>query len=164
MVRIGRQSLGQIFADLKICFEKAVDCRRVVKETSEQWYAVGAVWPSSSESFLQYGVRISTFLEEGRLNMWPLLLRPVQLLVPAIVILLQEREKRMFPGVHLNCHVSLKCQVHLPAPEKVLCLKIPTLHLPWHLRLSEQKWARSKSCAGLSGRNARTEIVLFGLR
>ena len=37
-------------ADLKSCFEKAVERRRVVKDTSEQWYRLGAVRPSSGES------------------------------------------------------------------------------------------------------------------
>ena len=35
------ESLGRIIADLKTCFEKALDPRRVVKDTSEQWYALG---------------------------------------------------------------------------------------------------------------------------
>ena len=58
-------SSDQIIADLKTCFEKALDCRRVIKDTSEQWYALGAVRPSSGESPSQYGVRISTLVEEG---------------------------------------------------------------------------------------------------
>ena len=61
-------SSALIIADLKTCFEKAVDRRRVVKETSEQWYALGAVQPSSGESSSQYDVRNSTVVEEGQVD------------------------------------------------------------------------------------------------
>ena len=64
-------SSAQIIADLKRCFEKALDCRRVVKDTSEQWYALGAVRSSSGESSSQYGVRISTVVEEGQVDFMP---------------------------------------------------------------------------------------------
>ena len=59
------QSSDQIVADLKTCLEKALDRRRIVKGTSEQWYALGAMRPSSGESTSQYGVRISTFVKKG---------------------------------------------------------------------------------------------------
>ena len=134
--------LRQIIADLKTYFEKAVDCRRVVKHTSEQWYALGAVRPPPGDLVNLLHNMVSPFRQSWkrrRLNMCPLLLRPVQLLVAAVIILLQERERRMFPGVHLNCRVRLKCQVHLPVAENVLWLKISTLHLPWNLRLPEEK-------------------------
>ena len=65
------ESWGRISADLKTCFEKALDCRRVVKDTSEQWYALGAVRPSSGESSSQYGVRISTVVEKGQVDYVP---------------------------------------------------------------------------------------------
>ena len=42
-------SSAQTIADLKTCFEKALDRRRVVKDTSEQWYVLGDVRPSSGE-------------------------------------------------------------------------------------------------------------------
>ena len=53
-----------VIADLTTCFQKALDRRRVVKDTSKEWYALGAVRPSSSESSLQHGVRISPVVEE----------------------------------------------------------------------------------------------------
>ena len=49
--------LGRNLSDLKTCFEKAFDCRRVVKDTSEQRYALGGVRPSSGESSSQCDVR-----------------------------------------------------------------------------------------------------------
>ena len=64
-------SSGRIFVDLKKCFEKALDRRRVVKDTSEQWYALGAVRPSSGESSSQYGFRISTIVDEGQVEYVP---------------------------------------------------------------------------------------------
>ena len=65
------KSSGQIFADLKTCFEKALDQCRVVKYTSEQWYALGDVRPSSGESSSQYGVRISTVVVERQIDFVP---------------------------------------------------------------------------------------------
>ena len=65
------ESSTRIISDLKTCFEKALERRRVVKDTSEQWYRLGAVRPSSGESSSQYGVRISTFVEEGQVNYVP---------------------------------------------------------------------------------------------
>ena len=43
----------------------------MVKDTSEQWYRLGAVRPSSGESSSQYGVRISTVVEEGQVDYVP---------------------------------------------------------------------------------------------
>ena len=65
------ESSARIVADLKTCFEKALERRRVVKDTSEQWYSLGAVRPSSGESSSQYGVRISTVVEEGQVDYVP---------------------------------------------------------------------------------------------
>ena len=48
--------------------EKDFDRRRVVSNTSEQWYALSAVRPSSGEFSSQYGVRISTVEKEGQVD------------------------------------------------------------------------------------------------
>ena len=68
---VENKSSAQIIADLKTWFEKALDRGRVIKDTSEQWYALGAERPSSGESTSQYGVRISTFLKEGQVEYVP---------------------------------------------------------------------------------------------
>ena len=68
---VERGSSAQIIADLMACFEKALDRRRVVKHTSEQRYALGVARPSSGESSSQYGVRISTVVEEGQVDYVP---------------------------------------------------------------------------------------------
>ena len=65
------ESSGQIISDLKTCFEKVLERRRVVKDTSDQWYRLGAVRPSSGESSSQCGVRISTVVEEGQVDYVP---------------------------------------------------------------------------------------------
>ena len=70
------ESSARICADLKTCFEKAVERRRVVKDTSEQWYRLGAVRPLSGESSSQYGVRISTVVEEGQVDYVPVAAPP----------------------------------------------------------------------------------------
>ena len=65
------ESSARIISDLKTCFEKVLERRRMVKDTSEQWYRLGAVRPSSGESSSQYGVRISTVVEEGQVDYVP---------------------------------------------------------------------------------------------
>ena len=65
------ESSARVIADLKPCFEKALDRRRVVKDTSEQWFALGAVRPSSGETSSQHGVRTSTVVEEGKVYYVP---------------------------------------------------------------------------------------------
>ena len=65
------ESSARIISDLKTCFEKVLERRRMVKDTSEQWYRLGAVRPSSGESSLQHGVRISTVVEEGQVDYVP---------------------------------------------------------------------------------------------
>ena len=65
------ESSARIISDLKTCFEKVLERRRVVKDTSEQWYRLGAVRPSSGESSSQCGVRISTVVEEGQVDYVP---------------------------------------------------------------------------------------------
>ena len=65
------ESSTRILSDLKTCFEKALERRRVVRDTSEQWYRLGAVRPSSGESSSQYGVRSSTVVEERQDDYMP---------------------------------------------------------------------------------------------
>ena len=65
------ESSARSISDLKTCFEKVLERRRMVKATSEQWYRLGAVRPSSGESSSQYGVRISTVVEEGQADYVP---------------------------------------------------------------------------------------------
>ena len=65
------ESSARITSDLKTCFEKAVERRRVVKDTSEQRYRLGAVRPSSGESSSQYSVRISAVVEDGQVDYVP---------------------------------------------------------------------------------------------
>ena len=82
------ESSEYLFGDLKMCFEKTRDRRRVVKYTSEKWHALGAMQPSSDESASRYRVRISTVVEEVRLMTCPFLLHHVRLLVRADKIIL----------------------------------------------------------------------------
>ena len=57
-------SSSQVLSNFCTCFEKTVDLLRVVRDTKEQWYAIGVLRPSCSESASQCGVRISIVVEE----------------------------------------------------------------------------------------------------
>ena len=50
---------------------QAVDRRRSVKNSQEQWYAVGGIKPSSEDSASRAGVKISNTVEEGRVEYVP---------------------------------------------------------------------------------------------
>ena len=66
-----RESSARFIADLNTCVEKSLDRRRVIKDTSEQWYTLGDVRPSSGESSSHYGVRISIVVEEAQVDYVP---------------------------------------------------------------------------------------------
>ena len=58
-------SRSQVLAKFCACVIQAVDRWRAVKDSQEQWYAVGGIRPSSEDSASQSGVRISNMVEEG---------------------------------------------------------------------------------------------------
>ena len=67
-------SRSQVVADACGCVNEALDWKRLVKDSQEQWYAVGGIRPSSEESTSRSGVRISKIMEEGRVEYVPVLL------------------------------------------------------------------------------------------
>ena len=64
-------SRSQVVADVCGCVSGALDRRRLVKDTQEQWYAVGGIRASSEDSASRSGVRISNIVEEGRVEYVP---------------------------------------------------------------------------------------------
>ena len=64
-------SRSQVVADVCGCVSEALDRRRMLKDSQEQWYAVGGIRPSSEDSTLRSCVRISNVVEEGRVEYVP---------------------------------------------------------------------------------------------
>ena len=64
-------SCSQVLADVCGCLNEALDRRRLVKDSQEQWYAVGGIRPSSEDSTSRSGVRISNIVEEGQVEYVP---------------------------------------------------------------------------------------------
>ena len=64
-------SRSQVIADVCGCVSEALDRRRMLKDSQEQWYAVGGIRPSSDGSTSRSGVRISNVAEEGRVEYVP---------------------------------------------------------------------------------------------
>ena len=62
---------SQVVVDVCGCVKEAIDRRRLVKDSQEQWYAVGDIRPSSEDSTPGSGVRISNIVEEGRVGYVP---------------------------------------------------------------------------------------------
>ena len=64
-------SRSQVVADVCGCVNEALDRLWLVKDSQEQWYAVGGIRPSSEDSTSRSGVRISNIVEEGRVEYVP---------------------------------------------------------------------------------------------
>ena len=64
-------SSSQVVADVSGCVSEALDRRRLLKDSQEQWYAVGGTRPSSEDSTSRSGVRISNVVREGRVEYVP---------------------------------------------------------------------------------------------
>ena len=62
---------SQVVAEVCACVNQAVDWRRAVKDSQEQWYAVGGIRPSSEDSASRSGVRMSNIVEEGQVENVP---------------------------------------------------------------------------------------------
>ena len=132
------ESSGRIIADLKSCFEKALDRRRIVKDTSEQWYALGAVRPSSGESSSQYSVHFSTVVEEGQVDFLPNA-APSRKVAGHSRHLCSPGKGKKCRGAQISCRVSSKFQVLQLVAKNVLRLMIPVLLLPWHLSVPTER-------------------------
>ena len=62
---------SQVVADVCGCLNKALDRRRLLKDSQEQWYAVGCIRLSSEDPTSRSGVRILNTVEEGRVEYVP---------------------------------------------------------------------------------------------
>ena len=64
-------SRSEVVAEVCACVNQAVDRRRAVKDSQEQWHAVGGIRPSAEDSTSLCGVRLSNTVEEGRVEYVP---------------------------------------------------------------------------------------------
>ena len=64
-------SRSQVVAEVCASVNQAVDRRRAVKASQEQWYALGGLRPSSEDSASRSGVRIANIMEEGGVEFLP---------------------------------------------------------------------------------------------
>ena len=94
---VEKEPSDQVIGDLKTCFEKALDRRRVVRDTNEQWHALGVVWPPSGDFSSQYGVRISTVVEERQDDYMPDVASSRKVAGPSRHFYLQKKEKKSVP-------------------------------------------------------------------
>ena len=86
-------SRSQVVDEVRAFVNQAVDRRRAVKDSQEQWYAVGGIRPSSEDSASRSGVRIWNIVEEGRVEYVPVR-APSVFLVRAICVFSQGNPKR----------------------------------------------------------------------
>ena len=87
-------SRSQVVAEVCACVNQAVDRRRAVKDSQEQWYAVGGIRPSSENSASRFGVRISNTVEEGRVEYVPVRAPSVSVSGPSNLRVSSEKTKK----------------------------------------------------------------------
>ena len=75
-------SRSPMVAEVGACVTQAVDRRRSVKDSQEQWYVVCGIRPSSEDSACRFGVRISNLKEEGRVEYVPVSVPSISTPVP----------------------------------------------------------------------------------
>ena len=86
-------SHSQVVAEMCGCFNEALDWRRLVKDSQEQWFAVGGIRPSSEDSSSRSGVRISNIVEEGDSSTFLYVSPFLFLQVPAICVIPLGKQK-----------------------------------------------------------------------
>ena len=62
---------SQVFNEVCACVFRASDCRRAIKDSQEQWHAVGGVKLSSGDSASRSAMRISSIVEDERVEYVP---------------------------------------------------------------------------------------------
>ena len=92
---------------------EALDRRRVVKDSQEQWYAVGGIRPSSEDSTSRSGVRISNVVEEGRVEYLPVRAPFLILLVPVTYVFRLGKPKKRTIG---RSPVKRRFEIASPPP------------------------------------------------
>ena len=85
---------SQVVAEVCACVNQAVDRRMAVRDSQEQWYAVGGIRQSSEGSASRFGVRITNIVEKGRAEYVYVSVRSISTACPAICPFLQERPRR----------------------------------------------------------------------
>ena len=132
------KSSGRTIADLKICFKNALDRLRVVKDTSEQWYALGAVRPSSGGSS-QYSVRISTVVEEGQVDFVPVVAPSRKVAGHSRHLSSLGKGTKKVSRSPAKLPRQFKVSSPSASSQNVLWSMIPIFLLTWHLSLPEEK-------------------------
>ena len=123
-------SRSQVVTDVCRCVNEALDRLRLVKDSQEQWYAVGGIRTSSEDSTSRSGVRILNVVEEERVEYVPVrvFLNLLFLLVPVIYVfrlgsqksgqlvgaLWRDASKLQVPLQHLSNIVLLRIWVLVP--------------------------------------------------
>ena len=71
MGHVETKSRSQVVADVCGCLNEALDGRRLVKDSQEQWYAMGGIRPLPEDSTSRSRVRTSNIVEEGQVEYAP---------------------------------------------------------------------------------------------
>ena len=123
-------SRSQVVADVCGCVNEALDRRRLVKDSQEQWYAVGGIRPSSEDSTSRSGVRISNIVEAGRVEYVPVRVPSFFLLVPVIYVfpLGSQKTGQLFGALWRD---ASKSQVSLQHLSNIVLLRIWVLVPLW---------------------------------
>ena len=126
---------------------QAVDLRRALKDSQEQWYAVGGIRPSSEDSASRSGLRISDIVEHGRVEYVPVRAPSVSVSGPS--------------NLRVSSGKSKKIKVSRSPVKKRFEIESPPLPSQQHRVVEDLGFSaaldRQQSCkkSRLSGRNRR---------
>ena len=121
-------SRSQVVAEFCACVNRAVDRRWAVKDSQEQWYAVGGVRPSSDDSAFRSGMRVSNVVEEGRVEYVPVSGSPLSAPGPSSMLpSLGKSKKKKVSSSLLSFLGASKLQVLRSPTAREHWSKIPVL-------------------------------------
>ena len=147
-------SRSEVVAEVCACVNQAVGRRRAVKDSQEQWYAVGGIRPSSEDSATRYGVRISDIVEEGRVEYVPVRAASVSVPGPS--------------NLRVSSGKSKKTKISRSRVKKHFEIESPPLSSQQHRVVEDLGFSaaldRQQSCkkSRRSGRNRRAAPVFQG--
>ena len=147
-------SRSQVVTEVCACVNQAVDRRRAVKFSQEQWYAVGGNKPSSQDSGSGAGVRVSNIVEERRVEYVPLSVPSLSTRGPSNLRVSSRNSKKM--KISRN---PVKRRSEFASPPSSSQRHCVEEDLSFRAALDRQKTCRKSRH---SGRNRRAAPVFHG--
>ena len=154
---------SQVVAEVFACVNRAVDWRRAVKVSHEQWLTVGSIRPSSEESASRSGVGISYIVEEGRVKSVPVSVPSISTLGPSSLhVSSGKTKKRKISRSPVNLPSCFEIASTLTHLNKIVWLRFRVLcclgqpAMLWKIKV---QWMKPESCSVFPRRIAKITVA-----